>query len=202
MTEWVSQGDAVRLLGELGDAISQQALSQYLSKHPEVPREVGGPGRPTHIDFAALRRSRETRLARGPAEKPDQQPELAVQPPAPEAAAPKPDAPVDEYGRRKAKADVDRAEADARRARVLADEAEGRVIDRSVAATAFMAAGVALSRAFEENRRVLLEDLRTAKDQREAGLVIRAYEKKIRAGFASGLADMAAAADPALAAAQ
>lgn len=195
MTEWVSQGDAVRLLAEFGDVISQQALSQYLGKHPEVPRQVGGPGRPTKIDFSALRRSRETRLARGPAEKPDiEQPELAA-PPALTAA--KPEAPVDEFGRRRAKADVERAEHDARRARVLADEAEGRVVNRDVAISAFMTVGASIVQAFEQHRRQAVEELLAAKDEREALIVMRAHERRIRAALAASLTGIADQAEQA-----
>jgi hypothetical protein len=85
---------------------------------------------------------------------------------------------------------------------VLADEAEGRVIARDVAVNAFMAAGVALTRAFEENRRTVIDEVRAAKDAREAALILRTYEKRVRRGFANALTDLADAADPALAAAQ
>jgi hypothetical protein len=184
MTEWVSQADAVKMLAELGDKISQQALSQYLAGHPEIAREDQGPGKGQLIDFAALARSRRTRNARGPAATPT-------------ASAPEPAAreEVNPLGDRKARADIDRAEADARRARVLADEAEGRVIDRATAGAAFMAAGIALTRVMEEKRRGLIEQLRAARDNREAELAMRQYERSVRTGFADQLERIAGEAE-------
>src|SRR6185369_11241549 len=110
--------------------------------------------------------------------------------------------PRDELGERKARADTDRAEFDARRARILAEEAEGRLISRDVAVAAFMSAGVALTRALEEGRRTLVEDLRAAPDARAAAALMRDYERTVRTGFANALAEFAAAADPQTAAAE
>lgn len=194
MTEWVSQGDAVRLLAELGDEITQPTLSRYLAGHPEVPRQAGGAGRPTLIDFDALRRSRATRASRGPAATPAAQPELPI---AAAEPATKPDVPVDEFGRRKAKADVERAEFDARRARVLAEEAEGRLINRDVAINAFMTVGASIVQAFEQHRRQAIEEVLAAKDERAAALAMKAYERRVRAALAGSLASIADQAEAA-----
>lgn len=182
MTEWVSQAEALRVLAEAGDAISQPALSQYLKTHGEVPRKDGGAGKPTLIDIQALLASRESRRTRGPASAPER------------TADPDPDAkPINPLGDRKARADVDRAEADARRARILADEAEGRTIPKDVAVAAFMTAGVELTRAMEEQRRAVVEAMRAARDPREADLAMRAYERAVRAAFSHSLANLAEA---------
>lgn len=199
MGEWVSQGEAVKLLARFGDVISQPALSQYLSGHPEVPRNAQGPGRPTMVDWDALKRSRSTRMARGPSEAPATEPSEPDEVETPPAAT---ERPRNEFGDRKAKADVERAEAEARRSRILADEAEGRSIPKEAAASAFMAAGAALVRSLEENRRLAVETVRAAKDTREADLAMKAYERALRTAFAGALADIAAAATPETAAAQ
>lgn len=201
MTEWVSQSEAVRLLSAAGDKISQPALSQYLKGHPEVPCEAAAPGKAQKVDFHALKRSRETRNGRGPSSAPLLDLGDPEQPPAP-AAETRRGGPRDELGERKAVADTQRAEFDARRARILAEEAEGRLISRDVATAAFMSAGVALTRALEEGRRTLIDDLRSAPDARAAATVMRDYERAVRTGFANALAEFAAAADPQTAAAE
>lgn len=192
MTEWVSQSDAVKLLKALGDPISQPALSQYLKGHGEVPTQPGGAGRPTLIDFDALKRSRATRNGRGPSSAPL----LDLAEAGPPANARRGEKEPSDLGARKARADTERAEFDARRARILAEEAEGALINRDVATAAFMAAGVALIRALEEGRRTVIEDIRAAADTRAADLVMRKYETQIRTGFAQALTEFAAAADP------
>lgn len=184
--EWVSQADAVKLLAELGDVISQPALSQYLKGHPEVGREELGPGKGVRIDFASLRQSRETRRARGPSSEPSGG-EVNV---------------GDELSRRRAKADTETAEHNARRARILADIADGTAVRRDVAESAFRAAGAALVRAMEERRRLAVEAVRLAPDLRAADLEMRAYERAVRGAFAAALTDLAIAAEPSSAAAQ
>ena len=64
-TLWVSQADAVQLLADAGDKISQQALSEYLKKHPEVAKRPEG--RRIWVHWPSLKSSRATRAARGPA---------------------------------------------------------------------------------------------------------------------------------------
>jgi hypothetical protein len=189
MTEWVSQAEARRLLGELGDAVSQPGLSQYLAGHPEVIRESAGQGKAMKIDWESLKLSRQSRRSRGPAEAPL----LDVPAPEPKVEAARPEPIRNEMGDRKAAADVSRAESDARRARILADEAEGRMLPRQAAANAFIAAGAALVRTLEEQRRPLIDAVRAARDHREADLAVKAYERTLRAKFASSLADLAAA---------
>jgi hypothetical protein len=190
MTQWVSQSDAAKMLGDLGDPISQPALSQYLKLHGEVPRQAAGPGKAQLVDFAALRQSRETRRGRGPSNA-SEQPEMPLE--APEIPVPR-DPVRNELGDRRAKADLDRAESDARRARVQADEAEGLVINRDTAVHAFRSAAVALNSAFDQGRRAAVEAIRAAKDAREADLAMRAYERAVRAAFASALTDIVAVA--------
>lgn len=205
MTEWVSQSDAVKLLAALGDKISQPALSQFLKGHPEVERQDQGPGRGMLINFDALKQARATRLSRGPASAPVG--ELQLVPVAQErsAASGETDAAKDfsvELGRRKAKADTETAEFNSRRARILAEEAEGRLIDKDLAVQAFMAAGVALMRAMEEGRRKVVDDIRAARDSRTADMALADYQTAMRAAFANSLADLAIAADPMAQAAQ
>ncbi|PHY20918.1 hypothetical protein [Caulobacter sp. BP25] len=217
---WVSQTEAVRLLAERGDEISQPALSQYLKKHPEVARQDQGPGKPTRIDFPSLVRSRATRRGRGPSSTPTPVQDLplgdapplvlvASQPDAATAAdAPASDPPPrdstfsNELAKRKAIAETETAEFNARSARIRAQELEGRLIDKDVAQLAFQAAGVALMRAMEDNRRRTLDDIRVARDGREADQAMRKYETTVRAAFASALSDLALAADPVALAAQ
>lgn len=201
MTEWVSQSEARKLLADLGDVISQPALSQYLAGHPEITREEGGPGRPTKIDWHALKQSRSTRTSRGPASEPAAAPRLPLMPPAGGPAAVVRDRPRDELSERRAKADTDRAEFDARRARIQAEEAEGRLIPREKATGAFMAAGAALVTAQEEGRRGLIDKIRAAPDARSADLALRSYETAVRTAFATSLTEFAALADPDTAAA-
>lgn len=192
MTEWVTQAQALKLLADLGDKISQPALSQYLTGHPEIGRQSEGRGKPTLIDWDALKRSRATRTSRGPASEPL---ELPLDAPARLRPTPQ-DSPPDELSRRRAKADTEKAEFDARRARIQAEEAEGRLVPREVAIAAFMAAGTALVAAMEQARRGLIDEVRAAKDGREADTAVRRYERAMRAAFASSLTDYAAAASP------
>lgn len=196
---WVSQADAVQLLADAGDKISQQALSEYLKKHPEVAKRQEG--RRIWVHWPTLRASRATRTSRGPA---SQAPLLDMaREPGPEAPA---DAPrvkiVDPLAARRAEADTARAEAEMRRARVLADEAEGRVINRDTAINAFTTAGIALVRAMEEARMVAVDEVRAANDVREAVLAMRKYENLLRASFANSLSEFATASTPELAAAE
>lgn len=217
--EWVSQSDAVRLLAERNDQISQPALSQYLKGHPEVERRDQGPGKGMLIDFAGLVRSRATRRGRGPASVPVPVHLVQDPPPAELELTPPPSAPVkdpeqsrepepkeatfsSELSKRKAIADTETAEFNARSARQRALEMEGRLIDKDVARMAFQSAGAALVRALEDNRRRTIDEIRFARDGREADLVMRKYETTLRAAFASALTDLALAADPVALAAQ
>lgn len=197
--QWVSQADAVQLLASAGDKISQQALSEYLKKHGEVAKRQEG--RRIWVHWPSLKASRATRTSRGPAS----QAPLFDETRSMEAAAPVDAAPVravNVFGDRRAQADTERAEADARRARVLADEAEGRVINRDTAVNVFTTAGIALVRAMEEARMVAVDEVRAANDVREAVLAMRKYENLIRGAFASSLTEYAAASAPLLAAAE
>ncbi len=200
---WVSQADAVQLLADAGDKISQQALSEYLKKHPEVAKRQEG--RRIWVHWPSLKSSRATRASRGPASQAplldmarEPGPELPVEAPS--------DAPrvkiVDPLAARRAEADTARAEAEMRRARVLADEAEGRVINRETAINAFTSAGIALVRAMEEARMVAVDEVRAANDVREAVLAMRKYENLLRASFANSLSEFATASTPELAAAE
>lgn len=200
MTQWVTQAEAVRLLADLGDTISQQALSLYLKGHPEVVREQNG--RSVRIDWDSLKRSRGTRSARGPASQsplfeeaePTRPTETALRAPRdPEAA---------DLSARRARADTDRAESDARRAKILAAEAEGRVIGRDAAINAFVTAGIALVRAMEEGRVLAVDEIRAAVDNRSALQAMKVYERNLRTTFANTLTDFAQAEEPALAAAE
>lgn len=192
MTEWVSQSEAVRLLADLGDTISQQALSQYLKGHPEVVRRDQGPGRSQLIDWDALKKSRGTRASRGPAS----QAQLPLVQPLPAPILPPERTPersgeTVDLSARRARADTDRAEFEARRARILAEQAEGKLISRDDAVSAFTASGIALTRAFEEGRLVAVDDIRAAPERREALLAMKAYERKVRVAFVQALREVA-----------
>lgn len=214
--EWVSQSEAVRLLAERDDQISQPALSQYLKGHPEVERRDQGPGKGMLIDFGGLVRSRATRRGRGPASVPTPVHTLDVTPPVelvltpPAAQDPEPVREPEpkeatfssELSKRKAIADTETAEFNARSAKMRALEMEGRLIDKDLTRMAFQSAGVALLRALEDNRRRTVDDIRVARDGREADQVMRKYETTVRAAFASALTDLALAADPVALAAQ
>jgi hypothetical protein len=54
MPEWISQSEAARRLSATGDPLTQQQVSRYLERWPEIPRRIRGPGRPVLVDFAAL----------------------------------------------------------------------------------------------------------------------------------------------------
>ncbi len=203
---WLSLADAAKALSDSGDRLSRPGLSQYLDTHPEVPRRSEGPGKPVLVEFAALRLSRQTRRGRGPSSQPADL--LAFAPPPigpPQAAAATPIATepyLDPLAGRKAKADTERAESEARRAAVLAAEAEGRSIRREVAVSAFRAAGVALRSALEERRTSLIDALGSPLAPREADLAMKAYERAVQSAFASSLMDVAASANPQAMAAQ
>lgn len=192
MTEWVSQSEAVRLLADLGDTISQQALSQYLKGHPEVVRRDQGPGRSQLIDWNALKKSRGTRTSRGPASQaPLPQSEPPAPPMLPLERPPERSGETVDLSARRARADTDRAEFEARRARILAEQAEGKLISRDDAVSAFTAAGIALTRAFEEGRLVSVDDIRAAPERRDALLAMKAYERKVRLAFVQALREIA-----------
>lgn len=208
MDGWLSLADAARALSDSGDRISRPGLSQYLNTHPEVPRRSEGPGLPVYVDFAALRLSRQTRRGRGPNSSASAELVSFSSAPANELAAqplqklPAPEGNLDPLAQRKAKADTERAESEARRAAVLAAEAEGRSIRKEVAVSAFRAAGVALARTLEEKRASAIEALASPLAARAADLAMRAYEREVRAAFAASLMDIAASADPQAMAAQ
>lgn len=213
-TEWVSQSEAVRLLAARQDEISQPALSQYLKKHPEVARKDLGPGKAQMIDFASLVRSRATRRGRGPSSTPTPVQELPIgetptlnlvvsaapaeaeEPPSREATF------SSELSKRKAIADTETAEFNARSAKIRAQELEGRLIDKDQVTLAFQAAGVALLRAMEDKRRGVVDAIRAAQDARGADQAMRSYERDVRAAFAHALNDLALAAQPEALAAQ
>ncbi|MDR7232283.1 hypothetical protein J2X45_003389 [Caulobacter sp. BE264] len=213
-TEWVSQSEAVRLLAARQDEISQPALSQYLKKHPEVARKDLGPGKAQMIDFASLVRSRATRRGRGPSSTPTPVHQLpigetptlnlvvaAVEPEAEEK--PSREATFStELAKRKAIADTETAEFNARSAKIRAQELEGRLIDKDQVSLAFQAAGVALLRAMEDKRRGVVDAIRAAQDARGADQAMRTYERDVRAAFAHALNDLALAAQPEALAAQ
>lgn len=213
-TEWVSQSEAVRLLAARHDEISQPALSQYLKKHPEVARKDLGPGKAQMIDFASLVRSRATRRGRGPSSTPTPVQELPIgdTPTLNLVVAPTPvqaDEPPsrdatfsNELSKRKAIADTETAEFNARSARIKAQELEGRLIDKDQVTLAFQAAGVALLRAMEDKRRGVVDAIRAAQDARGADQAMRSYERDVRAAFAHALNDLALAAQPEALAAQ
>lgn len=216
-TEWVSQSEAVRLLAARNDEISQPALSQYLKKHPEVARQDQGPGKAQLIDFGSLVRSRATRRGRGPSSTPtpvqglpigETQPLDLVAPPAADSSTDD-DAPgsrektfSSELAKRKAIADTETAEFNARSAKIRAQELEGRLIDKDLVAMSFQAAGVALLRAMEDKRRGAVDAIRAAQDARGADQAMRSYERDVRAAFAHALNDLALAAQPEALAAQ
>ena len=197
--QWVSQADAVQLLAAAGDKISQQALSEYLKKHGEVATRKEG--RRSWVHWPSLKTSRATRTSRGPASQAPLFDEARTMEP-PAASEPAPARVTNVFGDRRAQADTERAEADARRARVLADEAEGRVINRDTAVNAFTTAGIALVRAMEEARMVAVDEVRAANDVREAVLAMRKYEALVRSALANSLTDFAASSEPVLAAAE
>lgn len=213
-TEWVSQSEAVRLLAARQDEISQPALSQYLKKHPEVARKDLGPGKAQMIDFASLVRSRATRRGRGPSSTPTPVQELpigetptlnlVVAPPRVEAEEPPSREATfsNELSKRKAIADTETAEFNARSAKIRAQELEGRLIDKDQVTQAFQAAGVALLRAMEDKRRGVVDAIRAAQDARGADQAMRSYEREVRAAFAHALNDLALAAQPEALAAQ
>jgi len=202
MTQWVSQAEAVRLLADHGDKISQQALSQYLDKHPEVTTKREG--RRVSIDWESLKVSRGTRAARGPAsqslfEIPAATP-VAVT--APTETKPTRDPEAVALSARKARADTDRAESDARRAKILADEAEGRVFNRDTVVNAVTTAAIALVRAMEERRVLAVDEIRAAPDTRTALVAMQKHEREVRTAFANALTEFAQASEPTLAAAE
>jgi hypothetical protein len=132
------------------------------------------------VDFLSLKRSRETRAARGPASAPsaDAVPELPS-PPAAAVSAFRPD-----LARRKAEADTSRSELEARTAALRVGEADGRLIQRSRATAAMMEAGVGLIRAFEECRRDLIAEVREAADVESAEVAVARFEDRMRAALA------------------
>lgn len=203
-TVWVSQAEAVRLLADLGDPISQQALSLYIKGHPEVVRKVEG--RSVRIDWESLKTSRATRSARGPAAVAVVAGPLFAPEPSPTHGGAKASAPRDtvanDLSARRAHADTQRAESDARTAKIKADEAEGRVINRDAAVNAFVTAGIALVRAMEEGRVLAVDEIRGAADTRAALAAMQRNERAMRTAFANSLTEFAVASEPALAAAE
>lgn len=200
---WVSQAEAIGLLAAYGDKISQPALSQYLKGHPEVVRKQDG--RSVLIDWESLRTSRSTRASRGPAEAPAETLILDVEP-SPTHGSGKPasvrDPIASDLSARRAQADTTRAEDDARLAKIKADMAEGRVIDRAAAENAFVTAAVALVRAMEEGRVLAVDEIRGAADTRAALAAMQRHERAMRTAFANSLTEFAVASEPALAAAE
>lgn len=171
---WLSQSDAATRLSSEGDAVSRSALVRYLQKHPEIATRAGGAGQAVMVDYAALKAHRASHAAR----------RTLLAPPAataPASAAPAP-APVDHLSGRARIAKVEKDEHDARRAKVLADEAEGRVIDKAAAVASFRAIAVALLQGFESERRELVRKIRSAASEREAEIAVRRdYEPSLRA---------------------
>lgn len=197
MTEWVSQGEALKLLKADGDAISQPALSQYLAGHPEIERQAGGPGRPMMIDMEALLQSRRTRRARGPSSTPGGELDLPApaHPVEPETVSPPREQERNPLADRKSHADVSRAESEARLAEIKARAAAGEYIAKDDAVAFARAAAMALVKAFEQRRHVAIAEIRGAKDPREAAMAMEKHEQSVRAALASSLTDLAATSD-------
>lgn len=159
---WLSQGDAAARLTAEGDAVSRTALVRYLGRHTEIPRRSDGPGHPVFVDYDSLKAHRAAHAAARALQASSDG--LPSHSPAPQ---------IDSFAARSRIARIEKEEHDARRARVLADEAEGRVVLKADAARAFSAIGTVLAQWFETNRRIIVSKLREAADQRAGETMMR-----------------------------
>jgi hypothetical protein len=173
MNDWCSQSEAAQRLSADGEAVSQQQISRYLQRYPEIPRREANNGQPMLVDFAALAAHRRQNIA--------------VQ----EAKAAKNAGDGDEASElrlRERRANAEKAELELARAR---DE----LIPRASVLRAIQTAAVALEQTQRRTEFERAEALEATSDQRAKLGLIRSQDIAQREAFAHALTQ-AIGADP------
>lgn len=177
---WLSQKECERELTLRGDPVTQQVLSRYLERYPEIPRIDHGRRAPMEVDFNALYAHRQQNIAVGERHARENAPNA---PAAGLADAPRDDAAADLRMReRKAKAEA--AEFELARAR-------GELIPRAAVLRAIQAAGVELEQSQRTTLHQRAEALEGAKDTRARVAVLQAQDDEVRERFAAALVKLA-----------
>lgn len=163
--DWCSQSEASRRLSDAGDAITQQQLSRYLDRYPEIPRKDQGNGRAMLVDFDALKRHREQNIRVQEAK------------PTPSGA--------DDDESAELRLRERRAAAELRELELA--RAKEEVIPRAAVVRAVQAAAVTLEQAFARSRFERAEALEAAGDTRSKAAVLEQQDFAVRDAFAQAL---------------
>lgn len=179
---WFSQSECARQLNNAGDPVTQQVLSRYLERYPEIPRRLDGPKRSMLVDFEALREHRKQNVrvqeehaaaAAAPSSLP-----APVTPPRDDAA---------DLRLRERRAAAEKAEFDLAKAR-------GELIPLAAVERAIRAAGVELEHAFKSSRLERAEQLENSRDVRAKVAILVAQDDEVRTVFAAALLKLASGA--------
>lgn len=181
---WLSQNECERELTLAGDPVTQQVLSRYLARYPEIPRIDHGRRAPMQVDFNALQAHRRNNIAVQ---------EAAARETAPSAAA---TAPVDTGGGDLA-ADLRMRErlAKAEQAEFDLAKARGELLPRVAVLRGIQAAGVELDQSQRTTLHQRGEALLGAKDVRAIVAILQKQDDEVRTRFAAALGKLADASD-------
>lgn len=170
-SEWVSQSEAARRLTSAGDTISQQQVSRYLERWPEIPRQEQANGQPMLVDFAALSAHRaenvrvQERAAQKDGEEADESATLRL---------------------RERRAQAERAEFELAKAR-------GALIPRDAVLRGILAAGDALRETHRTSRFARAEALEATNDARAKAALLAEQDQAVEQAFAAALSACAEA---------
>lgn len=176
---WLSQSECARQLNNLGDPVTQQVLSRYLERWPEIPRRADGPKRSVLVDFEALRAHRQQNVR-------VQEEHAAAAGASAPAAAPARDDAAD-LRLRERRAAAEKAEFDLAKAR-------GELLPRAAVERAIRAAGVELEHAMKSTRLERAEQLENSRDVRAKVAILLQQDDGVRDAFAAALLKLASGA--------
>lgn len=176
---WLSQSECARRLNDLGDPVTQQVLSRYLERYPEIPQRTGGPKRATLVDFEALREHRLQNV------RVQEERAASSAPGAAPATPPRDDAA--DLRLRERRAAAEKAEFDLAKAR-------GELLPRAAVERAIRAAGVELEHALKSTRLERAEQLENSRDVRAKVAILLGQDDAVREAFAAALLKLASGA--------
>jgi hypothetical protein len=163
---WCSTAEAVTRLAEAGDKISQQALTKYITTHPDIPRRPStSDARVTEIEFTALTAHRAANVIAGERK-------------------------AKRTGRRNPEADdlrmrERRATAELREFQLA--ERKGELVTRAEVLRAVHGAGVALAQVLQRSRFERADALQRAPDARTKASLLEKQDVALQQAFADAL---------------
>lgn len=168
--DWCSQSEAARRLTADGDTISQQQISRYLDRWPEIPRRPGENGQPMQVDYAALKLHRTQNV-------------IVQERSGGKSGAADDEAAALRFRERSAAAELKELE--------LA-RARDEVIPRAAVQRAIESAAVALMQTHRRTRFERADALEATPDQRAKVALLENQDSAVEAAFAQALAELAA----------